>query len=404
MSTVKRELIIAGAGTGSIMQLTPEVKRAVEEADVVFVDERLRSFVPPDKKVIHIMTWWNLVHESGKVVMLVSGDAGIFSLLPIIKRHFPNEKLTVLPGISSLQAVCAAACETWHDAAIISGHGLKISRRELLNTVERKRITILFCDGVMSPSWACKNLKCLKNIDVVIGSCLGGENEQIFRGTPCEFSEHKFPSLSIILIRNSKPYAPERMHLRDEDFIRSENIVMTNESVRSVIMTVLELKGDSVFWDIGAGSGSISVSAGNENPFADIHAVECNPKAAALIRRNSLKFHLHNIAVHRKRALKAIVKLPKPTHVFIGGSDGELSGILKYISRIDECVRVVAACVTLETFAEAYEILKGWENFGAVQISAVSSKPLTPSLTMMKANNPVMILSANSKQKFSIDE
>ncbi|MBR1437041.1 MAG: hypothetical protein IJ587_00760, partial [Synergistaceae bacterium] len=91
-------------------------------------------------------------------------------------------------------------------------------------------------------------------------------------------------------------------------------------------------------------------------------------------------------------------------HVFIGGTGGELSGILEHISGIEKPVRVVVACVTLETFAEAYEILKGWENFEAVQISAVLSKTLTPSLTMMKANNPVMILSADSKQKFSEDE
>ena len=401
---MEREVIIAGAGTGSSMQLTPEVKKAIDEADVVFVDERLRHLVPEGKKLIHIMGWWNLVHESGRVVMLVSGDAGIFSLMPAIRRSFPKEKITVLPGISSLQAVCAHACETWHDAAILTGHSRPIKEGKFLNTVERNRITILFCGARYSPSWACKMLTRIKGTEVVIGSCMGSENEQIFRGKPQEFKGVEFPKLSIILIRNSNPYAPKRLHLRDEDFIRSEDIVMTNESVRSVIMTRIELREDSILWDIGAGSGSISASAGNEFPFTEIHAVECNPKAVRLIRRNLVKFHLHNVKVHNSRALKVIKRLPEPTHVFIGGTGGELSGILEHISGIEKPVRVVVACVTLETFAEAYEILKGWENFEAVQISAVLSKTLTPSLTMMKANNPVMILSADSKQKFSEDE
>ena len=179
--------------------------------------------------------------------------------------------------------------------------------------------------------------------------------------------------------------------MRDRDFLREPDIVMTNESVRSVIISRLELFPEAVFWDIGAGSGSISIGAGNEFPFADIHAVERNPVAASLISRNASRFHLHNITVHSSRALDVIGELPKPSHVFIGGSDGEMPGILPALKKP---VRVVIACVTLETFTEAYGIIREWENFEAVQISAIASKPLAPSLTMMKANNPVMILSA----------
>ena len=389
-----REIIFAGAGMGDFRHLTPEVRDAIDSADVVFADNRLFGLIPDGKRIIDIMAWWNIVHEEGRVVMLVSGDPGIFSLLPIIKKHYPREKITVLPGISSLQAVCAHAGETWHDAAILSGHGRPLKPGVFLNTAERNRITVLFCDSNISPSWACEKLGNMKGVDVVICSCLGAENESVLKGKPKDFAGQKFPSPSIILVRNKSPYNPERLHLRDRDFLSKPNIVMTNESVRSVIMSRLELSHNSVFWDIGAGSGSISVSAGNEFPFADIHAVECNPEAADLISRNTAKFHIHNINIHKSRALDVIGDLPKPSRVFIGGSDGELSGILSRISAMNDAVRVVIACVTLETFTEAYGIMREWENFEAVQISAVASKTLAPTLTMMKANNPVMILSA----------
>ena len=137
------------------------------------------------------------------------------------------------------------------------------------------------------------------------------------------------------------------------------------------------------------------MAAGNEFPSADIQAVDFSPQSAGLISRNASRFHLHNITVHNSRALDVIDTLPRPTHVFIGGSGGEMSGILSRIAAMSQPVHVVVACVTLETLTEACGILRSWENFEAVQVSASESKQLAPALTMMKAVNPVTILSAN---------
>ena len=387
-----REIVIAGAGLG---EFTSEVANAVNESDVVIADSRFAGMIPAGKKIIPVKNFSQLENESGKILILVSGDPGVFSLLPVIKNRYPDENIRVLPGISSLQAICAHACETWHNAAVLSGHGRSLSAGQFLNTVERNRVTILFCDKNISPSWACEKLACIDGVDVFIGSCLGGNDERIFSGSPERFAGCDFPELSIILIRNKNPYTPERLLLRDRDFLREPRIVMTNESVRSVIISRLEMRNDSVLWDIGAGSGSISVNAGNIFPFSEIHAVDFNPSAAKLISLNAQKFHLHNVTIHNKRALDVIDELPTPTHIFIGGTGGELSGLLRHISAMNTPLRIVIACVTLETLTEAYTTLKDFANFEAVQISASSSKTLAPSLTMMKAQNPVTILSAN---------
>ena len=391
---MSREITIAGAGTGATGQVTPEVMRALCDSDAVFSSRRFSSLIPAGKNVHDVLDLAALDRETGKVLILVSGDPGIFSLLPAIKRRCPRDKITVLPGISSLQAICAHAAETWSDAAILSGHGRTLSPGKFLNTVERNRITVLFCDRNISPSWACEELAFMNDVEVFIGSCLGSESESIHHGRPGEFSGSEFPELSILLVRNNSVYTPERQHLWDKDFLRAEGIVMTNEAVRAVILSRLEVNDDATFWDIGAGSGSISVSVGHEVPFSDVHAVELNPKASSLISRNAAKFHLHNITVHNSRALEVIDALPSPSCVFIGGSNGELPGILAHISAMNEAVHVVVACVTLETFTEAFSILKDWEDFEALQVSASSSRALTPELTMMKASNPVMILSA----------
>lgn len=389
------EIIVAGAGTG---ELTHEVHEALSEADVVLSSSRFIKLIPEGKKIIPLKdfdsSFSQLEHEHGRKLILLSGDPCIYSLIPMIKKRFGNVK--VLPGISSLQVLCARACESWSDAVILSGHGRTLRAGTFLNLVERNRLVILFCDKNISPKWACDNLIHIHGeLEVFIGCNLGSHDEHIFHGKPEEFACQNFPELSIILVKNHSVYVPSNIHLRDSEFIRESRIVMTNESVRSVILSRLNLDSASVLWDIGAGSGSISISSGHENIYAEIHAVEYKHEAADLISRNASRFHVHNVIIHEAKALSVLHTLPAPTHIFIGGTEGELAGILEFISHMKSPVYVMIACVTLETFNMAYEILRDWENFDALQVSVNTSKHLTSSMTLINASNPVMLISAN---------
>ena len=386
------EIIVAGAGTGAGESLTPEVREALSQADAVCASQRFKPLIPPHKKFIPLKnfadTFRQIDSDNGKVVILVSGDPGLFSLLPIVKERYGH--VEVLPGISSLQVLCARVGESWHDAVILSGHGRPLRPGVFLNTVERSRLVVLFCDGERSPKWACSLLRGM-DVEVVVGENLGGANERIITG----FTEDECSALSLVLVRNAHPYVPENFSPRDCEFIRAEGVVMTNECVRSVILARLNLKADSVLWDIGAGTGSISVSAGLQFPNSEIHAVEYKSEAVRVIAQNAAKFHLHNIDIHAGRALQVIGSLPEPTHVFIGGSEGELAGILAHIAGLGANVRVVVACVTLETLSYAYILLRDWPDFEAVQVLVNASKLLAHSHTLMKAQSPVTILSAS---------
>ena len=393
------DITIAGAGTGSESHLTPEVKEAINDSDVIFASVRFKNLIPPDKNFYSLTNFsqaFELIASmiDSRVLILVSGDPGIYSLLPLVKKRFPNEKINVLPGISSLQVICANTGEKWNDAKILSGHGRELSPGKFLNAVERNRVTILFCDSVISPKWACEKLEGVAgNFEVFIGENLGSSDERILTGTPEEFASYEFAELSIMLIKNNNVYKTH--NLRDKDFLRANNIVMTNENVRSVILSKLGLDNESIFWDIGAGTGSVSIEAANNFPDCEIRAIERKPEAAELISRNAAKFHVHNINIYNNRALNVIETLPKPSHVFIGGSDGELTQILEYLAGLENNIRVIVACVTLENFNAAYEFMKGMRDFEVVQISVTSSKSLSESLTLMSANNPVMLLSCN---------
>lgn len=394
------EIIIAGAGSGDESQLTHEVREALMNSDVILASSRFRKLIPPDKRIIDLKdfdsSFNQLEHEHGNKLILLSGDPCLYSLLPVIKKRFQNENIRVLPGISSLQILCAYAGELWNDAIILSGHGRALRAGVFLNLVERNKLVILFCDKRISPQWACQNLIRINGSpEIFIGCNLGHDDEKIFHGHPEEFLHDTFPELSIMLVKNHDVYTPVNIHIRDSEFLRVNNIVMTNECVRSVILSRLNLNRDSVLWDIGAGSGSISISAGHENIYAEIHAIEYKHEAAELISRNALRFHTHNIIIHEARALDILHALPVPTHIFIGGTEGELPGIFEYISRMKDPVHVMIACVTLETFNTAYNILRDWKNFEAVQISVSESKNLNPSMTLINARTPVMLISAS---------
>ena len=394
-------ITVAGVGTGSESHLTPEVKDAIKNSDLIFSSSRFQKLIPDEKKYFELKNFKDafekIAYENKRALILVSGDVGVYSLLPLVKKFFPDEKIKVLPGISSLQVICAEACELWNDAKILSGHGRELSSGKFLNAVERNRITILFCDKNISPQWACKELENFSEVEIFIGENLGSSDEKISHGKPCEFVNENFSAMSVVLVRNNDVYKPEKKFLRDKDFFREKNIVMTNENIRAAIISKLELKDASIFWDIGAGSGSISISIAHENPEIEIYSIEHKIEAVNLISKNAEKFHVHNIKILHGRAVDVIKNIPLPSHVFIGGSDGELTDILKFLQNLDNNIRIVTACVTLENFSAAYDIMKGMKNFEAVQISVTSSKSLTSELTLMSAKNPVMILSANTK-------
>ena len=215
------------------------------------------------------------------------------------------------------------------------------------------------------------------------------------RGAAREFVNESFDALSIVLLINENfterpPLLPE-----DADFIRG-GAPMTREEVRAVITAKLRLTPDSVVWDLGAGTGSVSVAAARL--CRELHAAEIDAEAAALVRANAEKFRLHNVTVHEGSALAVMEHLPDPDVVFIGGSGPELPAILERTAARGAGIRVVVSAVSLKTIALCTEVLAGdkFENFDAAQV-AVSRMKTVGKTQIWQAQNPVVIFSATTR-------
>ena len=401
---MQRELIVVGVGPGAADQMTPAAAEAVPGAGCAVAAPRHLPLVAGHANVLTLGRFSETLDrvaeelERGTVAVLVSGDPGLYSLLPLLKRRFPTAPLRVLPGVSSLQSLCAAAGETWADAAILSGHGRPLTASRLLNAVERGRLTALFCGDECSPRWACEALAGAvggleERVEVVVGERLSYPDQRVTRGRPAELAGRDFDPLSLVLLRNAEPWTPPFGRPKDEDFVRGRP-PMTRAEVRSVVLDRLELTPDAVLWDVGAGTGSVSVAAALACPDGEVHALECVPEALELLERNRERFRLHNMTIHAGRALALLDGLPRPTHAFVGGSGGELEGLLDRLSTFDGC-RVLVSAVTLDTLARAATILKGplWHGLEAVQVAVAASRPLGQGL-LMAGSNPVTLLGA----------
>lgn len=182
--------------------------------------------------------------------------------------------------------------------------------------------------------------------------------------------------------------------MRDEVFIRGK-IPMTKSEVRAVCLSKLELKKDSVVYDIGAGTGSVSVEAALAAESGHVYAVERTKEGCELIAANAGRFGVRNLTVAAGSAPEALRGLPAPDRVFIGGSGGNLTEILDELFRMDCSLKIVLTAIALETLETALRYGKMHDlPLEVVQMSIAKAEKTGP-YHMMKGQNPIYIMTFN---------
>lgn len=185
-----------------------------------------------------------------------------------------------------------------------------------------------------------------------------------------------------------------QLGIPDSEFIRGK-VPMTKEAIRILSVVKLHLNKDSVVYDIGAGTGSVSVEAAGLCENGTVYAIEKNPEGISLIDANRKKFNRRNIEVIQGVAPACLESLPAPTHVFIGGSGGNLIDIISKVKEKNSQVRVVLNVVTLETIAKLQRIREQFPEYRdmeMIQVGVSRSKALGQH-HLMCAENPVYIVS-----------
>lgn len=331
------------------------------------------------------------------IAILVSGDCGFYSAANGLSALLENEQVEYHPGISSLQYFCARLNLAWDDTKVISLHGRE---NNLIHAVKNNKKTFVLTGGNRSISNICQQLSeyGLEFCMVHVGERLSYPDERIVSDTAQSLIDEEFASLSVLLIENPKVVSLQVAHgISDESFIRGK-VPMTKNEVRTVSISKLHLKPGQIIWDIGAGTGSVSVEIARILPQGTVYAIEQKPDALALIKKNKQQFGTSNLKIIEGSAPEILDRLPAPDAVFIGGSSGGLSKIVECILHKNPCARIVANAITLETVNVVLNsfVSNCLIDQEVIQVSISKSKPVG-NYHMMLANNPVYILSAGGR-------
>jgi precorrin-6Y C5,15-methyltransferase (decarboxylating) len=392
----KREITLIGIGPGNKEMLTLEAQKALENCDAVIgaasvigaLNIRKPSFDEYDPAKVHEVLE---AHPSIRNAAIVfRGDTGFFSGATRMIRKLEGERIRVIPGISSLSALSARLGVNWDDAVWISLHGCD---GNFINAVEKNKKVFLLTGGENTPSAVCRKLKeyGLGELSCTVGERLSYPDEKITGGSAAELSAGDFDPLSVVLVENPEAAEAIRFGIDDSRFVRGD-VPMTKAEVRAISIAKLALHSDSVVWDIGAGTGSVSVECALASYKGQVFAIEKEPDAVELLKCNKLKFKADNLTIVQGCAPDAASRLPAPTHAFIGGSGGNLQSIIKVLLDKNPDVRIVMNTVTLESQAEAFACAKeyGFTDFEAVSVN-ISRTKKAGSYNLMAAQNPVTV-------------
>ncbi|MDO5300229.1 MAG: precorrin-6y C5,15-methyltransferase (decarboxylating) subunit CbiE [Clostridia bacterium] len=391
---------VVSAGPGRAGMMTAEAARAMREADAVFCAARHRLLVPDGVRARALFPFAPALEEiaalraaGGRAAVLLSGDAGIYSLLGKLKTRFGADALRVHPGVSALQAFCAAMGRGWQNARVLSAHGRDLSAGALCHAARTNGEVILFLGGEHDPAWVRRTLDAggLARVRMTVGERISYEDERIG-----PYEARAYDPLCMALLDNDAPEAGlPPVGLPDEAFIRGKT-PMTKREVRTLAVTSLCLPMDAVIWDVGAGTGSVSVECARQCPLGTVYAVERDDEALGLIARNKEKFGAVNLTVVPGSAPRALRDLPVPTHVFLGGTGGACGEIFDLLRGMNARVRIAATAVTMESAQALLEHMRPLEDFSAAQVG-VSRLCGVGEYTMIKAQNPVFLLSGTMR-------
>ena len=394
-----RRLSVIGIGVGPGTGLTSAALNALRRSDLVVGADRMINISEAAGKrklceyaPLKIFAYLKEHPEFSDIAILVSGDVGFYSAAKsILSTVDPSlYQVDLHCGISSVQYLCARAGIPWQDVLLLSAHG---KMANIAGNVKRNPAVFTLLNGADGVREMCSQLieYGLPDVEVAVGCDLGYPEEKYVYGKPSEILDSELGTLCAALIFN--PHSDDRnpIFIPDAEFIRGD-APMTKAEVRSLSVAKLKLGPGSVVYDIGAGTGSVSVEMALVAYNGTVYAVEKETVAADLIEQNKRKFGTPNIEVVRGLAPEAMKDLPAPTHVFIGGSSGNLKEIVNEVLSKNPVARIVVNSVTLETISEVLALCDSCnvEQEEIVCVNISNARHLGR-YNLMTAQNPVYI-------------
>ena len=384
--------------------LTAEAREALGRAELVAGAQRLLDALPagvtaervPAVRPADILA---AVAGAQNAAVLYSGDTGFYSgaagLLARLKEA--GIPARVLPGLSSVQMLAAALGRPWQDWKLVSAHGRPCD--PVAAVCGGRSAFFLTGVGESGPAALCAQLAAagLGALPVTVGENLGLVSRRIFAGTAAGAAGERFGPLAVLLAEPAFRLPARTPGWPDETFVRAEGVPMTKRAVRAQVLAQLALCPGETVWDVGAGTGSVSLEMAYANGGAPVWAVERLPEACAVLEENRRRLGGWNVRPVSGEAPAALAGLPAPDAVFIGGTRGRLGPILDAALAANPAARICLTAIALETLAAALDACaaRGLE----AEITQIAAAHAAGRPHLLRAANPVFLITATAAKE-----
>ena len=362
--------------------------------------------------------WIRAAQSDGlRVVVLATGDPLCHGIAAYLASRLCIEAIEVLPNVSTLQLACARLGLPWQEMKFASvhakdagdwlpgatpAHGLYALLRDIR---QHDRLAVLSSPD-NTPDRIARMLVAeglADDFEMAVAERLCQPEERVVSGLRiAAVADLRFADPNVVLLWRTRLRAPQVLFgLPDASFEQRhpEKGLITKNEVRAVSLARMQLRADSVVWDIGAGSGSVGLEAARLCRLGHVYAIEKNVDDAAIVGRNRLAMGICNHTLVHGKAPEGLQHWADPDAVFIGGSGGELGELIaQVLQRLRPQGWLVMNFVTIENLAAAVEALKAHgATWDVLQLQASRSKPILH-MHRLAAENPVWIVCAQAAQ------
>ncbi len=380
-----------------------------------------------------------------EITLLASGDPMFFGIGRRVMQEFDRDTVELIPDLSSMQLAFARIKEPWDDALLLSLHGgpdpkrrrnLEYGLDDIPFLLKKKNRISVLTDRVNNPSVIAQTILnesekaglCISDIKMYVCEKIGYPEEKINQGSVADIAAGQFSDPNVVIILRAEEQKPGRTEelkcgsaeaqklettkfnepstsdfpdFRSSELIRfglTENEIahsqglITKDEVRAAAIHSLRLPTYGVLWDIGAGSGSISIESAIMCPRLRVFAIEKNNNQLENILQNIDTFRLRNIQVVKGAAPDVLWDLPSPDRVFIGGSGGRIGEIIRFVGDQMQHGIIVVNAATLENLNLAVAALHDSQfSVEASQIAVSKMRPIG-SGHFFSAQNPIFVI------------
>lgn len=401
-----KQVYLVGIGPGNENSMTIEALEILRQSDAIIGADRMVEQVccvlseqeQTSKKLWKcyqadkIHAWLKSQKNVQKASIVLSGDTGFYSGAKKLKEALSEYEVIILPGLSSVVYLAGKLGVSWEDAKLASIHGRS---QNYIQMIARNAKTFLLLGGKGCGEDFCKKIKEYEwtGLTFWIGRNLSYAEEEIFKRNIEELCPEDLDGLCTMFVSNKMPDLRIGRSIPDEEWIRGK-VPMTKEEIRTISIAKLQLFEHAIVYDIGAGTGSVAVETAGRSDSIRVYAIEQKEEGIQLIEENKRKFKADRVTPIQGRAPEILEQLEPPTHVFIGGSSGNLKEILACVKEKNPEVRIVLNAISLETMKEVIEAQKCGllRDPEIVQVSISKARKLG-AYHMMTGGNPVYVIS-----------